>query len=120
MLPKTNRLTKNTSISRVAEKGLRLSTPNLFVKYLILDNVNNAKNRLKLAISVGIKLSKKAVVRNQTRRRVAEAFREVLKGVELKTNVEILVIPKNTTETLKSAELSQEAKLIINKILKNG
>lgn len=122
MLPKKQRLSKKTAFERLVAEGKRFTTDNFSVRYIYLDNSNNTEKKLKLAVSAGIKLSKKATERNRVRRRIYSIVSEAIQGFDKKIkeqNIEILISPKNKCEALKKAELSQEIKFILNKIIKN-
>lgn len=123
MLPKKQRLSKKTAFERLVAEGKRFTTDNFSVRYIYLDNSNNTEKRLKLAVSAGIKLSKKATERNRVRRRIYSIVSEAIQGFDKKIkeqNIEILISPKNKCEALKKAELSQEINFILNKIIKNA
>jgi ribonuclease P protein component len=123
MLPKKQRVTKKTDFERLIKSGKYFSTNNFSVRYLYTINSDNSKNSLKLAISVGLKISKKANERNRLRRRVAAAVAGALKekiSSVMDKSVNILLVPKKSSEILETAELSEEIKSIINIILKNG
>lgn len=76
--------------------------------------------QLKLAISVGLKISKKAVARNRLKRQVREAARLLLQEFGVNEGFYVLIAPRPAALTKNFAELSQDLKLLLlkNKILK--
>ena len=120
MLPKINRLTKNKEFESVVKNSRTLSTANFVVKYNLDNNSNKTKKRLKIAVSVGTKISRKAVERNKLRRQISDVLRNELTNKNLNSAWQILVVPKKTALEVNYANLREEIKLLLNKIIKNG
>lgn len=73
MLPKINRLKKKTDFTRVYREGRSSSTLGLWVKVL-----PNHLDHNRIGVVVSRKISKKAVVRNQIKRRLRSLTRTYL------------------------------------------
>jgi len=71
MLPRMNRLTRSQDYRRVYEEGRSFSTAHLLAK--AAQRSGGAATRIGVVVST--KVSKKAVERNKTRRRIREALR---------------------------------------------
>lgn len=88
MLPQNNRLKNKKDFENVFKKGRAFKEDFLFLKF--------AKNNFKstrFGIVVSKKFSKKAVVRNQTRRKIKEAIRPKLANIKKGYDVVIMVRP---------------------------
>ncbi len=95
MYPRKHRLAKKTDIDRAWKKGRSFATP--------LFSLKVAKNDLpvsRFAVVVGLKASKRAVVRNTAKRRVREAIRALLPQIAPGYDVLVLGRPKLTEATL--------------------
>jgi|AntRauTorcE11897_2_1112592.scaffolds.fasta_scaffold00016_95 ribonuclease P protein component len=91
MLPKKNRLTKRKEFNYIFKNGKNFSTK-LFVLNYIPTKLPNFK--------VGFSVSKKvgnAVVRNRTKRRMREAFKQIQTQIDKNYNY-IFVARKNANE----------------------
>ncbi len=125
MLPKDNRLAKIRDFNLVLKQGRWFNGQFLDVKVLWLpraqtliedvDNLDNFKKQLKLAVTIGIKISKSAVKRNRIKRQVVEAVRLLHKEGCLKNGYYVLVVAKRGVLDKNYAELSQEIKLLLKK-----
>ncbi|MDO8625890.1 MAG: ribonuclease P protein component [Candidatus Magasanikbacteria bacterium] len=119
-------ITKKRDFDLVAKRGFWVNSQSFSCKVLEL-----AKNRsyfpkkvdpdkfvkqLKLAISTGVKFSKKAVVRNRARRLLREAIRLESVGQTLRPGLYLLFVPKITILTKNFADLRAEVKLFYKKI----
>lgn len=120
MLPKNLRLTKKRDFEVVIKSGRWFRSQNLSLKVLNLNTNsqvklldNNLKKPLKIAVSVGIKFSKKAVERNKIRRQIFEATRLALQGKKLPSGYFLMFVPTN----IKGQPKKEENK--INKIKSN-
>jgi len=111
MLPKVNRLKKKTDFTRVYRKGRSFSTLYLWLKVL-----PNHLDYNRIGVVVSRKVSKKAVVRNRTKRRLRSLMRIYLLLIEpghdivLTSRPEIikqsyLVVNQNLHGLLKKAQL---------------
>jgi ribonuclease P protein component len=125
MLKPENRLKKTRDFNLVIKHGRWVNAEFFDLKYLEL-----AKNReffpkkedpedfvkqLKLAFSVGLKLSKSAVKRNRLRRQMREAARLLIKDERLKNGYFILFVAKKGSMDLDYAKISQEISLLLKK-----
>ena len=77
-------------------------------------------SQLKLAISVGLKFHKSAVVRNRVRRQIREVLRLLIKDDKIKNGYYILVVAKKAILDKVYADISQEIKVLLSraKVLK--
>ncbi len=121
MLPKKYRLTKTKDIEEVVKKGRLLRGKFLSLHYLKLNTINSdkANSSLKIAISAGIKYSKRAVDRNLIRRRISAALEPLLQGKQTKEPAYVLFsvgrLNKDNYPDNFFAEISEEVKLLLNK-----
>ena len=86
-LPKKNRLSDKSGIEKVFKKGKRLDSELFSIKFLPAGN-----NPSQFAIVVGLKISKKAVLRNKIRRMISEIIR--LNISKLKSGYNIVLMAK--------------------------
>lgn len=108
MYPHQHRLAKKTDIDRTWKKGRSFATPIFSLKV--------AKNELpvsRFAVVVGLKASKRAVVRNTAKRRVREAVRALLPQIAPGYDVLILGRQKLTQATF--AEVSATLRFALEK-----
>ncbi len=77
-------------------------------------------SQLKLAISVGLKFHKSAVIRNRVRRQIREVLRLLIKDDKIKNGYYILVVAKKAILDKVYADISQEIKVLLSraKVLK--
>lgn len=125
MFQQENRLKKVRDFNLVIKHGFWVNGQLLDIKVLELAKNQNFfpkkedsetfKTQLKIAISVGIKISKSAVVRNRVRRQVREVIRLLIKDKKVRTGYYILVVAKKTILTKNYAEISTETKLLLIK-----
>jgi len=93
------------------------------LKYLPLENVpvpkkeniENFKKQLRIAATVGLKVSKSAVKRNRARRQMREVVRLLMKEEKLKSGVYLLFVAKKDILKKEYAEISEEMKLLLKK-----
>ena len=93
-LPKAYRLRDRKDYRAVYEQGIRRYSP-----HLTLIALNSGKGAVsppetKIGISIGKKVSKKAVVRNRIKRQIKSAFRNNLRGIEPGWKIVIVVKPQ--------------------------
>ncbi len=110
MLDQSNRLKKDRDFNLLMKKGRWISGQLFDLKVLDLkNNVGLCPKKIKpeyfakqllVAFSVGLKISKSAVVRNRLRRQVSEVFRILIKDQKISDGWYVLVITKK--EALKS------------------
>lgn len=130
MLDKLQTLAKKRDFDLVVKHGRWTRGSFLDLKVLRLaENKNYCPKKedpdkfvkqLKLAFSVGLKLSKKAVVRNRLKRQLREATRLLIKDFGVNVGFYVLVVPRLITLDKNFAEISEDLKLLLikNKILK--
>jgi len=108
MLPIKNRLKKREDFAQVFSKGAYAGYDGLSVKY--------AKNSLlesRIGFPVGKNYSKKAVVRNRTRRVLRKACSECLG--QLKPGFDIIVLIKTSSQNIEIAKITTELKKVLSK-----
>ncbi|WP_036485513.1 ribonuclease P protein component [Myxosarcina sp. GI1] len=92
-LPKVHRLTNWRDFRAVYEGEIRRYSPNLILRALSTAKNNSASEPTKIGISIGKKVSKKAVVRNRIKRQIKGAIRELLPAIAPNWKVVIVVKP---------------------------
>lgn len=120
-----HRLAKTRDFNLILKHGRWVNGPFLDLKVLELAKITNYfppqedpekfKKQLRLAIAVGLKVSKKAVERNRLKRQLREVLRLLMKDDRLPTGYYLLVVAKKPALDKKYAELSQELLLLLNK-----
>lgn len=108
MLPIKHRLKKREDFAQVFSKGAYAGYDGLSIKY--------AKNSLpvsRIGFPVGKNYSKKAVVRNRTRRILRKACSEFLS--QLKPGFDVIVLIKPTYQNIEIAEVLPELKKVFSK-----
>lgn len=88
MLPKANRLKKKKDFERVFKKGKGYKEDFLYLKVV----KNNLKNS-RFGFAVSKKISKKATIRNQTKRRLRELVRVRVSRIKNGIDGVIVVMP---------------------------
>ncbi len=126
MLPKENRLTKIRDFNLLFKHGVYVSGRLLDLKLLKLAKITDYfpkkedssrfKDQLLLGISVGIKISKKAVVRNKLKRQIREILRLSLQKNEIIPGYYLLFIAKKEAVGKEYLELEKEVKGLVGKI----
>lgn len=126
MLPKENRLTKIRDFNLLFKHGFYISGGFLDIKLLklnkILDYIPKKEdpdifiNQLRLGISVGLKISKKAVVRNKIKRQIREILRLFLQKNQIIPGYYILFIAKKEIIGKEYLEIEKEVVYLLNKI----
>ena len=106
MLPKEQRLSKKRDIELVVKRGRWFKGRLLSLKILKLSDLpvilikkedpDKFKKQLKIAVSAGIKFSKKATDRNRIRRQVFEAVRVLGKTKKFNEGFFLLLTPNGT------------------------
>lgn len=125
MFQQENRLRKLRDFNLVLKHGQWLNGQFLDIRYLELAKKQNFfpkkedpesfKKQLKLAIAVGLKISKSAVRRNRTKRQIREVLRLLIKENSLRDGFYILVVAKKSILEKEYADISQEIKVLLNK-----
>lgn len=126
MLPKNNRLTKIRDFNLLFKHGVYVSGRLLDLKLLRLDKIlnylpkkedpQNFTKQLLIGISVGIKISKKAVIRNKIKRQIREILRLALQRKEIMPGYYLLFIAKKEAVEKEYLELEKEMRGLIGKI----
>lgn len=86
--------------------------PNYFPKK---EDPDKFQKQLRIAITVGLKVSKSAVKRNRAKRQVSEVLRLLIKDAKLKTGYYLMFVAKKDILTKNYADISQEVTLLLNK-----
>lgn len=125
MYKKENHLTKVRDFNLVIKHGFWVNGGFLSLKVLELakneayfpstEDVDKFKKQLKLAINVGLKVSKKAVERNRAKRQVNEVIRLLMKDNLLKTGFYVLFVAKAVIKEKNYAEISEEVKVLLQR-----
>jgi len=76
---------------------------------------NDFEKQLRLAINVGLKVSKSAVLRNRFRRKVSEAIRLLIKNKALREGFYVLITAKKDILKKNYSEISQEVELLFRR-----
>ena len=103
MLPFNNRLVKKKDHERVQKLGNFISAENIALKVL-----ENDLKETRVGIVVGLKYSKKAVERNQVKRKLREIFRAEIRNI--KKGFDIVVMARKREEE-KTKNLKLEANI---------
>lgn len=131
MLPSENRLTKVRDFNLLLRKGYWVRGEQMSLKVLNLAENRNLfpkkedpdkfEKQLKIAFSVGLKVSKKAIERNRLRRQLREVVRLLLKEGKLKKGYYLLFTPTPAIMEQDYAKISAEvgSLLIKGKVLNN-
>ncbi len=88
MLPKINRLKKDKDFERVFKQGKGLKQGFLYLKIK-----KNSLDTSRFAFVISKKFSKKAVIRNKTKRRLSEIIKTKLLEIKKGMDVIIVVMP---------------------------
>jgi ribonuclease P protein component len=108
MLPKNNRLKNKKDFESVFKKGKSFKEDFLFLKV----SKNNLKNT-RFGVIVSKKFSKKAVIRNQTRRKIKEAIRPLLPNI--KHGLDVVIIVRLGLNIVDFWDLSQKVETLLKK-----
>ncbi len=125
MLPPKNRLAKVRDFNLLMKEGRFFRGGLLDLKVLDLaknkdyipkkEDPETFVSQLRIAFTVGLKVSKKAVLRNRAKRQLREVVRLLLKQGVLATGYYVLVIAKPGILAKEYAEISQEMTLLLKK-----
>ncbi len=128
MYNKNNHLTKVRDFNLVLKHGYWINNQFLSLKVLELDknqayfppkeDVDKFKKQLKLAVNVGLKVSKKAVIRNRAKRQITEILREIMTGDgfgRIKEGYFLFFVAKPNIKEKSFAEISEEVKLLLKR-----
>ena len=125
MLQDENRLKKKRDFDLILKHGQWAGGSFLTLKWLGLakivdfcpkhEAVDKFVKQLRLAFSVGLKLDKRAVVRNRVRRQLREVIRILIKEGRLRGGYYLMFVPKPAIKEKNYAEISQEVELLLRK-----
>lgn len=126
MLPRVSRLTKVRDFNLVMKHGRWMNGRFLRMKWLKLadfvnyfpkkEDVDKFKKQLKLAIVVGVKVSKSAVKRNRLKRQIREVARLLIKDNHLSEGYYLMLVAKKDILDKNYAEISEEIGLLLEKV----
>lgn len=108
MLPIKHRLKKREDFAQVFSKGAYAGYDGLSIKY-----AQNSTQTSRIGFPVGKNYSKKAVVRNRTRRVLRKAVSEFL--ADIKPGFDIIVMIKPTYQKIELQKIVTELKKIFQK-----
>ncbi|HLD60872.1 MAG TPA: ribonuclease P protein component [Patescibacteria group bacterium] len=125
MLQQDNRLAKVRDFNLLMKYGRWANGVILDLKYLELAKIKNYfpkkedpdkfARQLKIAFTVGLKISKSAVKRNRAKRQMREAVRLLVKDPGLKTGFYLMFVAKKGILEKDYAEISKEMTLLLQK-----
>jgi ribonuclease P protein component len=118
-LPKVHRLRRRQDFSKVYQAGLRRHTPNLTLralrqsKPLPSEDLETTKEPVQtcIGISIGLKVSKRAVIRNRIKRRIRAAMQQLLP--ELSSGWQIVIVVKPGATQCDYEQFLQELKQLL-------
>lgn len=108
MIKKENRLQGKRTVSKILSKGSSFKTEHFSCRYLLANRTGAAR----LTVVVGRKISPLAVVRNNIKRRVREAFVGELDG---KNSIGLVIFPSKTALDAPFTSLKEEARKCLEK-----
>lgn len=122
---KENRLAKTRDFNLVMEHGRWVNGRFLDMRVLELakfqdyfpkkEDPDNFKKQLRIAISVGLKVEKRAVKRNRAKRQIGEVLRLLIKDGLIRDGYYILLVIKKDVLDKNYSEISQELQLLLNR-----
>jgi ribonuclease P protein component len=125
MLNLANRLKKDRDFNLIIKHGAWQNGQFFSLKAVKLDkiqdyypkkeDVDKFKKQLKIAFSVGLKVSKSAVKRNRVKRQAREIVRLIMKETGIKEGYYLMIAAKPTAVDKTSTELSQDIRLLFQK-----
>ncbi len=125
MLPAENRLAKVRDFNLIMKLGRWVNGTFLDIKVVELAKNKNYfpakedpiafEKQLKIAFTVGLKVSKKAVERNRLKRQVREVVRLLLKEGKLKSGFYLLFVARPAIKDKDFAEVSKETNLLLER-----
>lgn len=125
MLQSQNRLTKVRDFNLIMKYGRWANGLFLDLKYVGLAKIQSYfpkkeepdkfKKQLKLAITVGLKVSKSAVKRNRVKRQIRESLRLLLKDGRVSNGHYLLFVARKNILEKNYAEISEEVRLLLKR-----
>lgn len=101
MLSRPHRLSKERDVKRVSSQGRPVFGPNLTIRVL-----QNRASCLRATVVAGLKVSKRATIRNRVKRLVREALRRHL--VSLRPDVDLVIYAKPSAVGKSYRQLAEE------------
>ncbi len=108
MFPAKNRLTQKKDLERVFKRGYRSFSRDLGLKF-----VGNGLDHSRFTVIVSNKISKKAVERNQIKRRLREILR--LAAPNLVQNLDLVILTKDSVKNLDYQGLEEQVRYCLNR-----
>lgn len=113
MLQQENRLKKKRDIEITFSEGRFITGNFVNLKAWKVDPIKYTKrgysgDELKFAFVVGVKIDKRAVVRNRLKRQMREVVRLLLKDTKIKSGFFIMVMAKKEMKTQEYPDISQD------------
>lgn len=120
MLPRENRLTKMKDFEILFKEGRFFSAPLLQAKVWKIDPNKYPRRKysledLKIGFTVGLKIDKRAVVRNRLKRQMREIVRLLLKSDKLKSGLMLLLIAKKEMIGKEYGEIEKSVTEVLRK-----
>jgi ribonuclease P protein component len=109
MLPKKHRLTKKDNFDAIHRKGRFFGE-----RFIAIKSLKNNLSYSRFGFLVGLKVSKKAVVRNKIKRRIRESVKLKLDKIKPGFDIVVLTKPEITEKDY------SEIKKAINSVLEKG
>lgn len=101
MLLPANRLQKDSDFSRVHRHGRFFKQ-----QFIAIKSLKNDRSQSRFGFLVGIKISKKAVVRNKVKRRLREVIRLEMPHIKPGFDVVIMVRPEIVDKTYQEIQIA--------------
>ena len=102
MLQKQNRLTGKDDFQKIHNRGRFVSDT-----YLALKVLSNDSKMMRVGFLVGLKVSKKSVIRNRVKRKLREIFRSLIGNKKLKGGCDIIVLVRPEIIEKKYGEIEE-------------
>lgn len=126
MLKPENRLKKVRDFNLLMKQGRWINGEFLDLKILNLNKIplkllpkrveeNEFRKQLKIAFTIGLKIDKRAVVRNRLRRQLREAVRLFIKDNKLKEGNYLLFVARKDMKNQEYKAIHQEAEGLLGK-----
>lgn len=125
MYTKENHLAKVRDFNLVLKHGFWINSQFLSLKVLDLaknvvyfpkkEDAEKFKKQLKIAINIGLKVSKSAVARNRAKRQIKEVVRLQMKENRIKEGFYLFFVAKPNIKEKSFAEISEEVNLLLER-----
>ena len=116
-LPKVHRLTRRQDFTQVYEKGRRRSSKDLTLRILLPISATDASPHpsfTQIGVTVSLKVSKRAVVRNRIKRRILAGLQTLLP--DLFPGLKIVVSAKPSVTQCNYVQILQQLKQLLIEI----